>query len=411
MPFILMLSIVLPAIACNNAAPDITAPYISGQNPADGAAYVPVGADIVVHIQDDGDGVDDSTITMEVEGTAVTPEITGTGADYTVTYDPSSDFEHLQVVDVTVDAEDLAGNAMSTVTYSFTAVGIPSQITDDLDRDIDIDGKPERVVSMAPSNTEILFALGLGDEVVGVSDFCNYPEEVNTRCDLEAGADGKITRVGNAFAANIEAIVALEPDIVIGFGYNLPGYVSQLEAVDIDTIVLAPEGMDGILDDIELIGSLMGVAEEANELTSQMTEDLAAITAETAMVSRPTVFCETGYGGGIWTTGAGSFVSNLIMLAGGTDIGVAVPSGFPSISLETITLTDPDMIILGDSPWETATTVKARGGAWDSLTAVQNDKIYDIDADVVSRNGPRAVEGIMALLAIIHPDIYAELQS
>jgi iron complex transport system substrate-binding protein len=291
-----------------------------------------------------------------------------------------------------------------------TAAKVAGDITDDLDRAINFDTIPQKVVSLAPSNTEILFALGLDDSVVGVSDFCNYPEDVNTRSALEDGAEGKIAKVGNAFAVNIEAIVALNPDLVIGFGYNLPTYVEQLEDQGITVIVLAPESIDDILADIELIGTIMGVYQEAIQLTDQIRQDLATITTKTALTSRPGIFCETGYGGGIWTTGSGSFISNLVMLAGGTDIGVAVSKGNPSISMEYVVAANPDMIILVDAPWVTPADVKARGGAWDSLTAVQNDKIYEVDADVVSRNGPRVVEGVMALLEVIHPDIYAELQ-
>ena len=298
-----------------------------------------------------------------------------------------------------------------SITACATPVAVAGDINDDLGRTLTFDTVPEKIVSLAPSNTEILFALGLGDNVVGVSDFCNYPEEVNTRSALEDGADGKIARVGNAFAVNIEAITALEPDLVIAFGYNLPAYVEQLEGLGLTVMVLGPESIDDIMSDIELVGTIMDVTKTAEELTAQLRADLATITAKTALVSRPTVFCETGYGGGIWTTGSGSFVSNLIMLAGGTDVGVGVSKNNPNVSLEYLVAADSEMIILADAPWVTASDVKARGGAWDNLAAVQNDKIYDIDADIISRNGPRVVEGIMAMLEIIHPDIYAELQN
>jgi len=416
LPFILVLGTMLSAMSCNTSAiaVDTTSPLCAEYNPADEATDVPVYNDIVIHITDSGSGVDQSSIVMKVNTVTVVPVITGTEADYTVTYNPATDFGYVEQVDVTIDATDMDSNAMTTNSYSFTtaaaAIVIPSQITDDLGRTIDIDGAPQKIVSLAPSNTEILFTLGLGDSVVGVSDFCNYPEEVNTRSALADGTTGKIARTGNAFAVNIEAIVALEPDMVIAFGYNLPTYVEQLEALGLTVMVLGPENIDGILANIELVGSITGLGQQAKELTDQIRDDLATITAKTALVSRPTVFCETGYGGGIWTTGSGSFVSNLIMLAGGTDIGVGVSKNNPNISLEYLVAADSEMIILADAPWVSATDVKARGGAWNDLAAVQNDKIYDIDADIISRNGPRVVEGIMALLEIIHPDIYAELQ-
>ena len=152
---------------------------------------------------------------------------------------------------------------------------------------------------------------------------------------------------------------------------------------------------------------------EAKELTADMRAELNDIStkvkAKTAEGVRPTVLFETGYWNGIWTTGAGSFVSNLIYLAGGTDIGIAVSSGNPLISMEYISEQDPDLIILGDAPWETTETVIARGGAWLELTAVEDEKIYDIDADLYSRNGPRVVDGLKALVRIIHPDIEMEV--
>jgi len=289
-----------------------------------------------------------------------------------------------------------------------TAVKVAGDISDSLGRTITFDSIPQRIISTAPSSTEILYALGLGDKVVGVSNLCDYPEEVTTKYSKNAG-----TMVGDAFGMNLEAMIALDPDFVLGFGYNQLDWVLKLETQGIPVVILAPNNIDDLLSDIELIGKITGVEETAKELTADMMAELNDIStkvkAKTAEGVRPTVLFETGYWNGIWTTGAGSFVSNLIYLAGGTDIGIAVSSGNPLISMEYISEQDPDLIILGDSPWETKESVMARGGAWLELTAVEEERIYDIDADLYSRNGPRVVNGIKALVSIIHPDIELEV--
>jgi len=288
-----------------------------------------------------------------------------------------------------------------------TAVKVAGEVSDSLGRTITFDAIPQRIISTAPSSTEILYALGLGDKVVGVSNVCDYPDEVKTKYSKDAG-----TMVGDAFGMNLEAMIALEPDFVLGFGYNQLDWVLKLETQGIPVVILAPNNIDDLLTDIELIGKITGVEETAKELAADMRTELDDIStkvkAKTAAGTRPTVMFETGYWNGIWTTGAGSFVSNLIYLAGGTDIGIAVSSGNPLISMEYITEQDPDLIILGDAPWETKETVIARGGAWLELAAVEDEKIYDINADLYSRNGPRIIDGLKALVGIIHPDIELE---
>jgi len=288
-----------------------------------------------------------------------------------------------------------------------TTTQVAGDVSDSLGRTITFDTIPERIISTAPSSTEILYALGLDDKVVGVSNLCDYPEEVKTKYSVDDG-----TMVGDAFGMNLEAMIALNPDFILGFGYNKLDWVLKLETAGIPVVILAPNNINDLLEDIELIGRITGVEETAKELTANMREELdyinTKVKAKTATGTRPTVLFETGYWNGIWTTGAGSFVSNLIYLAGGTDIGIAVSSGNPLISMEYISEQDPDLIILGDAPWETKETVIARGGAWLELTAVDQEKIYDIDADLYSRNGPRVIEGLKALVNIIHPDIDLE---
>lgn len=290
-----------------------------------------------------------------------------------------------------------------------TAVQVAGNIEDDLYRTMNFQSIPERIVSVAPSNTEILFALGLGNKVVGVTNWCNYPDEVNDRCDQEEGTEGKLLRIGDAFGINMESVISLEPDVVFGFGYNVPTWATQLEDLGIPVVIFAPQDIEDVLNNVELTGKICGVEQKAKQLTTQMRAEFEVIVTKTAYVTPVSVFFETGYYNGIWTTGKNSFIGNLIRLAGGTDIGAAVPEGYPIISLEYIVDQDPDIIILGDAPWESKETVIARGGAWSGLSAVRDGKIYEIDADLISRNGPRIIEALKALVEIMHPEI--DLQS
>lgn len=298
---------------------------------------------------------------------------------------------------------------LSTILSCTPAVQIPGQIQDDLGRAIDITAVPERIVSLAPSNTEILFELGLGDKVVGVTDFCDYPLEVNDRCSQEEGTEGKITRVGDQLSGfNIETIVALEPDMALGFGYTSPTYVQQLEALGITVIILGPDGIDAILADIELVGKIMGIEAAAKQLTAKMREDILAMVSKTALISRPKVFYELDGTDPTkpWTAGPGSFVNDLISLAGGINIGAGGPTQGFQINTEEIVNSNPDIIILADvvSGGVTPESVADRAG-WSKIAAIVNEEIHEIDPNITSRGGPRIVEALERLIEIIHPEI------
>lgn len=282
-------------------------------------------------------------------------------------------------------------------------------LTDDLGRSIDIASIPNRIISLAPSNTEILFALGLGSNVVGVTNYCNYPQEVNDRCDLPEESEGKITRVGAPFPGfSIETIASLEPDLVLGFGYTLPEYVPQLEGLGLTVVILGPEDIEGILADILFIGKVTGMDETAIALTNEMKVGIANVLVKTARANDcPTVFYEIDGTDPTkpWTAGPGSFVSALISLAGGENIGAGGPTQGFQISTEQILSVNPEIVILADVGWGvTPESVAARTG-WDQISAVVNGKIYPIDPDLTSRPGPRIIQGLLEMARIIHPEL------
>jgi len=289
-------------------------------------------------------------------------------------------------------APEASGPTESEVSKSISVV-------DDAGRTIKVVRNPQRVISLAPSNTEILFALGLGDKVVGVTDFCDYPEEAQA-----------IEKVGG-MEHNLEKIVALDPDLVLAIGGS-PAQVekaTEMEKLGLTVLVLEPGDIESIMADIELIGRATGAEEEANELVAQMRKRFDDITARAeGAMSSPTVFFELDATDPSkpYTPGPGSFIDALITSVGGSNIAASAKMQWAQLSTEEIIAQDPEVIILGDVQYGmTAEMVKERPG-WSVITAVKNGAIYPIDDILVSRPGPRIIDGLEALARIIHPELF-----
>jgi iron complex transport system substrate-binding protein len=280
----------------------------------------------------------------------------------------------------------------------------PVEITDDLGRTVVIEQAPQRIVSLAPSNTEILFAIDLGAKVKGVTDFCDYPQEL-----LDKIGTGAIVRVGSTWPGfSLETIVSLIPDIAFAIGVTVPDYVDALESLGIPVVMLEPPDIAGIFKDIELVGEITGNSVEAEALINEMKAHMAAICTKTASATEtPTVFYEVDGSTPAmpWTAGSGTFIDTLITLAAGDNIASDTP-GWYQINLEVLTDRDPEIIILGDCEWGVSPeSVMAREG-WGGITAVINEAIFCIDSDLVSRPGPRIFDGLEALAKIIHPELF-----
>jgi iron complex transport system substrate-binding protein len=273
---------------------------------------------------------------------------------------------------------------------------VSATIIDDLGRPISIKEIPERIVSLAPSATEILYALDLGDKIVGVTDHCDYPEEAQEK-----------PKMGGYFTTSLETIVAEEPDIIITDGHD--PVCQQLENLDIPMVVLQPKDIFGVLRDIELVGEITGKEQKAKELTADLETRINAVAEKTSQVNEKTrVFYEIDASDLTkpWTSGSGSFIHGLITIAGAINI-VEASGDWVQLSLEELINTDPDMIILGDYPFVSPEDVKQRPGAWQQLTAVINEEIYSIsDPDLTSRSGPRIIDGLEELARIIYPALF-----
>jgi iron complex transport system substrate-binding protein len=273
-------------------------------------------------------------------------------------------------------------------------------LTDGLGRSVTLDGPPQRIVSLAPSNTEILFAIGAGQQVVGRDEFTNYPEESLA-----------LPSVGGSWGDyNTEAIVELNPDLVLAAEINPPELVESLEKLGLTVFLLPnPTDIDGIYQIMETAAQLSGHEAETDILVESLKQRVEAVTNQTAQLTdRPSVFYEldSTEPNAPYTAGAGTFVELLIEMAGGANIGSAMDSPWAQISLEQLVVLDPDIILLGDSAYGvTPESVTARAG-WESISAVVNDRVYPFNDDLASRPGPRMVDGLEAMARLIQPEVF-----
>ncbi len=273
-------------------------------------------------------------------------------------------------------------------------------LTDGLGREVKLAAPAQRVVSLAPSNTEILFAIGAGSQVVGRDEFSNYPAEANS-IDKVGGSMGEFST---------EAIVALKPDLVLAAEINTPELVKQLEDLGLTVYYLTnPKTLEDMYVNLGIAAQLTGHEEDAAALVESLKARVQAVDEKIATVSeRPTAFYEIDASdpGKPYTYGPGSFGDLLIQRAGGVSVGSALKDPYPQISLEQVVVANPSIIILGDSMFGTTPeSVMARPG-WESLDAVKNGKIFPFDDNLVSRPGPRLVDGLEQLAKLLHPDLF-----
>jgi len=268
-------------------------------------------------------------------------------------------------------------------------------IVDDYGRAVTIDGTPQRIVSVAPTPTEILFAVGAGPQVVGVDDYSDYP-----------AATANLTKVGS-YTLNTEAIVALEPDLVVAGDLVPRSQLEQLASQGIPYVLFADRTLEDVFKTIRLAGVITGHVEEADQLATDLEARVEAVTAKTLAdnVTTPRVYVEYYP---MWTYGPGSFGDDMIALAGGMNIAENASSEYPEITNEFIIAQDPEIIVYttGVMSQTNDSSFAGRPG-WENITAVETDHIYSIDDNLLSRYGPRIVDGFEQLAAIIHPELFS----
>jgi iron complex transport system substrate-binding protein len=282
--------------------------------------------------------------------------------------------------------------ALTLTACSPTEQTPPQYFFDDLGRLVAINGTPQRIISLAPSNTEILFALGLGDKVVGVTDWCDYPPEA-----LEK------EKVGSYDTPDTEKIVALNPDLIlVAYGTTMD-VINNLVGLGLTVFGIKTTDLDDLLNDIRTIGEITDKELEAYALTSEMESKIEAIADATSeLEERPRVFYIVWHDP-LWTAGSGTFIHELIEKAGGVNICQNI-TGYTTISIEEIVARNPEVIIT--SEWSYDWAINATELA--STNASQTDRIYQGDDDLVQRPSPRLVEGLEWFAHFIHPEIFEE---
>ena len=271
--------------------------------------------------------------------------------------------------------------------------------TDGLGRELKLDGPAQRVLSMAPSNTEILFAIGAGSQVAGRDSLSDYPEAAKT-----------VTDIGSTFEAlNTESIVSLKPDLVLAAEINTPEQVKQLEDLGLTVYYLKnPVTLEEMYDNLAIVAQLTGHEDEATALIESLKARVAAVDEKIApLSSRPGVFYELDATDPAkpYTAGNGTFITLLIDRAGGYNIASDI-DGYPQLSLEQVVTADPAFIILGDARYGVSPESIAQRPGWENLSAVKNGNVVPFNDDLASRPGPRLVDALEELAKILRPELF-----
>ncbi|MFC2001774.1 ABC transporter substrate-binding protein [Chloroflexota bacterium] len=279
----------------------------------------------------------------------------------------------------------------------------PIEVTDQLGRIVKLDKIPQRIISLAPSNTEILFALGLSDSIVAVTDYCDYPPEVEDK-----------SSIGGFSTPNIEEVVAHSPNLILAASIHEDKIIPQLEQKGLTVLALKPKTLDEVLAAITLVGDVTGKEREASELLAKMQGRIKAVTGNTARLTgeqRPRVLYY------IWhdplkVAGSGTLQDELIQKAGGTNIARNL-TDYADISLEAVIDANPEVMIASVSHGSSRELTFQFIGTEPRLkdtAARQNNRIYMVDGNLVSRAGPRIVDGLETFARFIHPELFKQTQ-
>lgn len=274
----------------------------------------------------------------------------------------------------------------------------PLTITDDAQRSVTVQKEPARIVSLASSNTELVYALGLQDKLVGVDDYSDYPAEARNK-----------EKVGGFSNPSVEKIVSLAPDLVLATNIHVKAVLPELEKRGLTVVVFQPPKLEKVQSNLELLAKIGGKADAGARVAAEFRRRVEAVTSKTGnLTTRPRVFFELSPD--LISAGPDTFLDDLIAKAGGENIARDAQGPWPKLSSESIVLKDPEVIVLSDMGSEqggvTIDMVKARPG-WGAISAVKTGRIVPLeDVNIVNRPGPRAVDGLDFLARTIHPELF-----
>lgn len=272
----------------------------------------------------------------------------------------------------------------------------PLTVQDSSGQEFTFESAPQRIVSLAPSDTEVLFALGLDEQIVGVSDLDDYPEAVKDK-----------PRMGTS-KVNVEAVVAAQPDLVVTASFINEATAKSLGDLGIKVFQSEPKTIQDAIEHIKLIGTITDHQAQAAEVVAKMEQELKSVTEAVKSVSedqKKKVYIEFSPG---WTVGRGEFMDEMITLAGGINVASDI-EGWSEINEENIIQADPDVILYAKSlVYENNQTladiIKARGG-WDQIKAIKEDQVFGLEDNLLSRPGPRITQGLIEVAKAIYPDL------
>lgn len=259
-------------------------------------------------------------------------------------------------------------------------------IADDLGRKLQIPEKVERVVSLAPNLTESIFAVGAGDRLVGVTTFCNYPEDAN-----------KIQKIGDTMNPNMEAIIALKPQIVfVSTASQIENFTKTLEQQNITVFVTAPKDLNGVLANLRQLGDIFGTTERTTILLNELQEKILAVDEQVRDKPQVKTFVQISKEP-LFTIGKDSFLTEIIERGGGISVTKTVETAYPKLSKETALALNPEAIILSESPDNLEPN-----DVFKNSNAVKNKKIFKINADLLSRPSPRLFDALEQIANALH---------
>jgi iron complex transport system substrate-binding protein len=264
-------------------------------------------------------------------------------------------------------------------------------ITDDASRTVTIEGVPQRIVSLAPANTEIVYSLGIIDRLVGVTTWDDYPAQVE-----------RIAKVGDFTTPNIEAIAAAKPDLILVTGGVQADVLAKLEDVGAKVVVVDPQTLEGVYSAIGMVAKVTGTTEKGDVVVAGMKKDLATITSRLAGLKPVKAFIEIGWNP-LFTAGPGTLLDDMLVKAGGKN--VVTETGYVGYSVEQL-LSDQPKVYLGTFSSIGDPGAFAKRPGYSALSAFKAGRVYPVDDNVVSRPGPRIVEGVREIAFALHPDLF-----
>lgn len=280
-------------------------------------------------------------------------------------------------------------------------------IVDDEGYTTNLTAVPQRIISLAPACTQILFAIGDGNKVVGVTDYDNYPYNFSAWI-----AAGNMTSIGGYSTPNMEAIASLRPDLIVSDNIN-DALLPNMRSLGYKVIVINPTSINGIYQDITMVGKATGAETQAANVIQNITSTInnveAKITAAKITV-KPTVYYEV-WSDPLMSAGSTTWINDVINKAGGINIFANETQQYPTVASETIVSLNPDVILLptnmgtGTPFYGTVSDVKSTPG-WSTISAIQNNRVYVIDQDLFAEAGPRVADQVYAVAQCLYPQLF-----